>query len=333
MKRTKKFLALALLLSALITVGCGSGGEQEAAAGTSGTEAGTSEMIGAGTGENTELDVPEAGTGDAESDGKSDGTENTDGERVSSNKDMYIFLTNLELDGSKGTAYLHIVNRTEDSTISVTIDEVRIDGRESEWQSDGITVAGGETGDMAVHFSKPDSGDDLQELSECAYIRFGAAAPGLYGKEDAHVSFYVKGDKEIAEEIDKTMSKTKIEVYVEEQELYNANGIVITIPEQTISPSTYPTFHLECQYDHGLYYSFLDLKVDGELIAKGSHSNADGEIYPAEPSDDPIPVDFLAAVESGRDSGEITFVLDIWDDIMTSIDKPEITISYRIVTE
>lgn len=231
MKRTKKFFALALLLSALITVGCGNGGEQEAAAetGTGTTEADASETIGAGAGENTELDIPEAGTGDAESAGESDGTENAEGKRVSSNKDMYIFLTNLELDSSEGTAYLHIVNRTEDRTISIEMDEVWIDGREGGWQSDGITLAGGETGDMTVHFSRPNSGDDLQELSECAYIRFGAAAPGLYGKEDAHVSFYVKGDKETAEEIDKTMDKTKVEVYVEEQELYSKDGVVITL--------------------------------------------------------------------------------------------------------
>lgn len=47
MKKSKKFLALALLLSVLVVVGCGSGGEQEEAAemGAETTEADASEAI------------------------------------------------------------------------------------------------------------------------------------------------------------------------------------------------------------------------------------------------------------------------------------------------
>ena len=71
-----------------------------------------------------------------------------------------------------------------------------------------------------------------------------------------------------------------------------------------------PTFHLECQYDHGLYYSFLDLKVDGNLIAEGSHSNANGEIDPAEPSDDPIPVDFCCSAYHLNSAIYFSFSID-----------------------
>lgn len=122
-------------------------------------------------------------------------------------------------------------------------------------------------------------------------------------------------------------------VHIEEQELYNANNIVVTVPEQTINPSVYPTLRLACQYDHSLFFSYLDLKVDGEIYQKGSHSNADGQIDPAGPNDEPIPVDFWAAVDAGRDSGETTFVLDLWDDILTSIDTAEVTIPYTITSE
>lgn len=134
------------------------------------------------------------------------------------------------MDDEAGTASLHIINRKEDSTISIEMEEVWIDGRKGEWQADGITLAGGETGDMTVHFSRPDSGDDLQELSECAYIRFETAAPGFAGEENYHLDIYVKGDKETAEEMDKAReAMDAVEVYVEEQELYSKDGVVITL--------------------------------------------------------------------------------------------------------
>ena len=61
MKRSKKFLALALLVPTLITAACGSAEEQEEAAetGAETTEADDLETIGAGADETAKPDAPE----------------------------------------------------------------------------------------------------------------------------------------------------------------------------------------------------------------------------------------------------------------------------------
>ena len=223
MNKAKKFSALVLLLLAFTVMSCGNDKEQNTAADRA--ESGASDTIGAGADMGAE-----AGAGDAES----DGAENPEGERVLGNKDIYIYLTDLEMDDEEGTAYLHIINRTEDRTISIAMDEVKIDGRDSEWQTDeeATALAAGETKDMAVRFSRPDYGDDTKKLSECSYIRFEAAAPGLYGKENAHVGFYVKGDEETAEAVDEAVkAELNRKPSVEKQELYNDSGIIITLTE------------------------------------------------------------------------------------------------------
>lgn len=53
---------------------------------------------------------------------------------------------------------------------------------------------------MTIRFSRPDSGDDPQKLSECTYIRFETATPCFAGSENYHPDIYVKGDRETAEE-------------------------------------------------------------------------------------------------------------------------------------
>ena len=247
MNRAKKFSALVLLLLAFTVTGCGNDKEQDAVADRA--ESGASDTIGAGADMGAE-----AGAGDAES----DGAENPEGERVLGNKDIYIYLTDLEMDDEEGTAYLHIINRTEDRTISIAMDELKIDGRDSEWQTDeeATALAAGETKDMAVRFSRPDYGDDTKKLSECSYIRFEAAAPGLYGKENAHVDFYVKGDEETAEAVDEAVkAEMNRKPSAEKQELYNDNRVVITLTGLTAVKGTVAG-------DNGLIRDGIGLETD-----------------------------------------------------------------------
>lgn len=212
MKRAKIFPALVLLLFALTVTGCGNGKEQE--------------DIGSGQ---------SAGTEPGMEDAKADATGEPEGDMVLRHNKLYIYLTNLETGDEEGTAHLRMVNRTEDSDISITIEKVRIDGWESEWQTDeggAITLAGGETKDAAVRFSRPDAGDDVTKLSECAYIRFEIVGSGLSENGDIHADVYVKGDKDIAETISLEQNRKPA---VEEQEIYNDNGIVITVTGMNIT--------------------------------------------------------------------------------------------------
>ena len=308
MKRSKKFLGLALLLPMLATAGCGNGGKQEAAANTA------AETIGAKADENPEPDALETESGTK--DEKADRAEKAEGKRVSSNKDMYIYLTNLELDDEEGTAYLRLLNRTKDRTISVTVDKVRIDSMDGEWQSDEVTLAGGESKDTVVHFSRPNFGDDGKTLSECAYIKFSAAAPGLYGEENVHVTFYVKGDKELAKAIDESAAASAVDtsvILIEEQMIYNENGIVVTVPAQTVSDKDGFSVHIENNTDDTMFFYYENVTVNGVLLQERRQTYPD---MTAPGWDLDVYIDFMNSdgentekMQRDIKSGEISFTL------------------------
>lgn len=123
-------------------------------------------------------------------------------------------------------------------------------------------------------------------------------------------------------------------IQIEAQELYNGNNLLITIPAQTIPLSAMPELYIESQYEYPLYYSFLNLRLDGELIQEGSQSTADGQIPNGGPADAPIPVEFRDAVAAGRKSGEVTFVLAVWETLIDpALAEPEVTIPYTILRQ
>lgn len=199
------------------------------------------------------------------------------------NKDIDISLTNLELSDNEGTAYLHIINKTESSTISIAMDNVKIDGR-----------------------------------------------------EDAYVYFYVNGDETAAAAADKAFAAASVkEVYIKEQELYNADGIVITLPEQKLDPSKEPLIHFENNTETTIYLSYMNLTVDGELIQEGAHNTADGGGYAGASADEEIPVgeSLQEAVNSGRESGEISFVLFLTENQRDPLGEAAVTIPYTITAE
>lgn len=222
MNRAKKLSALALLLLAFTVTGCGNEKEQDTDRNRA--EAGASDAIGAGG---------SMGAEDNGEDAEAGGTVSPEGEKIFGHNKLDIYLTNLELGDEEGTAHLHMVNRTEDTAISISSDKVWMDGKEGEWQFDegAITLAGGEELDVAVRFSKPESGDDAQKLSEYAYINVGAYCFEPSNEESGFsFSFYVKGDDDIAEAVRAELNKKPaVEAMVEDKELYNDNGVTISL--------------------------------------------------------------------------------------------------------
>lgn len=320
MKRTKKFLALTLLLSALITVGCGSGGEQETAAETPETDA--SETIGAGTGENTELDVPEADS-DTET-GKE--TETTDFSFIDE------WITSIEDNKTELTLIIahHI---KEAKSVEFTYQDVLLDGAAAvNWEAHGLG-ADTFTIDPNAFQSFPQTlvlGTNIDDYSE---LTVHAVANFDDGTEPYPFSatFQINEMERNIEE----KAPASAEIYIEEQELYNANGIVITLPEQKLDPSKEPQIHFENNTEVTIYLSYMNLTVDGELIREGAHNTADGGGNAGVSADEEIPVgeSLQTAVDSGRDSGEITFVLFITENQYDPIAEPEITIPYTVITE
>lgn len=322
-KRNIKKLTACLLAFAMAftATGCGNNIEQDIAADTAETEemeANASDTVGSGTDVNMDLDTEETETS------------------VPLKEALTITASYMESEPGRDILYVDIEN-TAEKDVTVEWLDLMMDGKAASedsgsefesWFPDlwSVEIEAGDTYQEMFYIDHPTV--SYAEYAEAA-IEATVSDSSKTQTEPLNITISLK-DVEIVNA--ETTVKTSA-IHIEEQELYNANSIVVTIPEQTISPSSMPTFHLECQYDHSLYYSFLDLKVDGDLIAEGSHSNADGEIDPAEPSDDPIPVDFWTAIDSGKDSGKITFVLFITEDQRNPFVEPEITIPYTIIEE
>lgn len=124
-------------------------------------------------------------------------------------------------------------------------------------------------------------------------------------------------------------------MHIEAQELYNADGIVVTVPEQTLQYSYEPEIHLENSNDFDLYISFMNLTVDGNLIQEGSHNTSDAFVSASGSSDSGLPVKetLYDIVYSGTESGEIAFVLFLTENQNETFGETAVTIPYTITRE
>lgn len=124
-------------------------------------------------------------------------------------------------------------------------------------------------------------------------------------------------------------------MHIEAQELYNADGIVVTVPEQTLQYSYEPEIHLENSNGFDLYISFMSLTVDGNLIQEGSHNTSDAFVPASGSSDSALPVKetLYDTVYSGTESGEITFVLFLTENQNETFGETTVTIPYTITRE
>lgn len=215
MKRAQTLLLLLALALALALSMAGCGGNAD------------SGVIGAAAGVG---DATDGAAGTDGADGAADAAAGTDGyhvgERLARHPFLLVYLNSLEIGEDEGTAVLGLESTAEDVTITFGMSTVWIDGREGECRMDGdeVSLPAGEMMEVTVHFSCPDSS---KSLADSAYIMLNPYTFGLYNDEEIHLVLYVKGDKDIAEEIMNQNSAAA----AAELELYNEHGVIVTLTE------------------------------------------------------------------------------------------------------
>lgn len=322
-KSIKKTAACLLAFAlALTAIGCGSGREQEATtetAETTETGADASETIGAGTAKNTELDMPKT----------EEDTKPAEKKRLEDFEFTLPWITSIENDKTELTISI-IHHLKEVKSVEFTYQNVLLDNNTVEnWEAH---TPGG--GDQNTFTTNPNTGFlqiltlgvNMKEFSE---ITIQATANFNDGTDPYPFSVTYQ-ISEIEMQLPENSSAPPM-IFIEEQELYNANGIVVTVPEQKQDLYTYELeLHFESSLDHNMYISFLNVTVNGELAAKGGRGLVDVTLSPGE-TDSPL---YLGdSANFGEESGEITFVLFIDEDAYNPPAESAITIPYTIITE
>ena len=145
---------------------------------------------------------------------------------------MYIYLMSMETTEDEGTAVLRFLNRTEADTFSYKMDTVTVDGQKGQCQADTeiASLGGGETANMEVRFTRPDSGD--MTLTDCTYIKFNVTVSGYAKSGDGTLSFCIKGDMDTAKSIEEEIRrKQSLRFAAERQELFKDGEYTITLTE------------------------------------------------------------------------------------------------------
>lgn len=320
-KKNGKLTASLLALTLALTVGgCGSSGEQETSAETAETETNASDTIGSGADMKTEADTPEA-------DDDASSAEETQA------KDFQFIDQWITAIGESNTEMTLIIapHLEESKTVTFSYENVLLDGVPAEnWDASGI---GTDTFTTEQGVSFPQTLILNTNIDNYSELTIEAAANFDDGTEPYPFSVTYQVS-ELKRDIEESPAAPSL-IHIKEQELYNENGIVITLPEQKLDPSKEPQIHFENNTETTIYLSYMNLTVDDELIQEGAHNTADGGGNAGVLADEEIPVgeSLQTAVDSGRDSGEITFVLFITDNQRDPIAEPEITIPYTLIRE
>lgn len=215
MRNNKK--AMALLLAGMMAFGgCGDSKDTNASdiEAKDGLEA-TTDSVPDGT----------QGTDEAESQPEEEPQEQEWEEMIYNSEKLQIALARLEFDDEKdeGTAYLHLENKKEDGTIHIEQVQVSVDGTKGDISTDEGTVelSAGESRDISVRFSNPNA---APKLSESGAIELKMRIEGVgFDSWENGVGFYIKGD------YDSIIKPVPVHFTVEEAEIYNGNGVSITV--------------------------------------------------------------------------------------------------------
>lgn len=345
-KTTKKLAAWLLALAlALTAAGCGSNGEQNTAAGAeadasetvgSGAQADASESIGNGAGADTTLDVPES-----EAD--------TEADKKQARKDQCI--NDAWINDKEGMTSIGV--------------EIGNDGEESveilyhDFLFDGAAVEGWEPSEPAFTL-EPMTSRGLEVMlldipideftSKYSELTIQAMVTSTDGEELEPVIATYQISELVRSKDNSSPAQPQPQpgdINFTSQELYNANGLTVTIPEQTLK-ALYtdveglhyqePLLHFENQSEDYLFIQFKDTSVNGKAV--GIRDAFGDDYYDATPDageacDQYITLGdtLITAVDSGADSGEITLTLYISEDMETALDEAEITIPFTIVRE
>ena len=263
MKRSKKFLALTLLLSVLVTAGCGNAGEQKAAAATEAAQEKDLENIGAGAGESREQDASEEGFG----------TETEEEKKAADFSFIEGWITSIEEDKTEFTLIIahHI---KEPKSVEFTYQDVLLDGVAAEnWEAQGrgqstFTI------DPNNFQSFPQTlvlGANIDHYSE---LTIHATANFEDGTEPYPFSatFQVS---ELDRKIKEKVAAVSDEILIEEQEIYNADGILVTVPAQTVSDKDGFSIHVENNTDDSMVFYYENVTVNGVLTKEMRTSSSD----------------------------------------------------------
>ena len=304
MKRSREFLALALLVPTLITAACGSGGEQAETAetGAETTEADASETIGAGADVNTELDAPEAKVS------------------VPLSEALVITATKIETEMGRNRVYVDIENTTGEDVYIEWLD-LAIDGQtiskdsgsgSPSWFPDlwSPKIKAGETRQEKFfidHLDKP----------YVEYAETSIDATILNSDKTQTEPLKVTISLKDVETVDMNIDASK-EIYVEEQELYNDDGVIITVTGIEDGRSGYAT-ELRFQSSGSKIANFDELYIGDTLMYSITQ----------ELRTDGIEVIFENG-ESEEPSQVFVYIMD--EDVQELIreELPEISVVYRI---
>lgn len=309
MKNTKK--AMALLLAGIMAFGgCGNGNDGE------GQEA-DSESIGLGADVDTEPDTaPE--------------------EPLQSITDLMISY----VDGEESTISPMIMNYSEES-VEAALQGFLLDGVAVEdWHVSENAPLDTYNPDSVSFPLDPSTGRCLPialnaNIYEYSEITVLASVIFTDGRDPLPLSATFQISELERPEDREPIQSSGAKIHIEAQELYNADGIVVTVPEQTLQNSHEPEIHLENSNDFGMYLSFMSLTVDGELIQEGSHNTSDAFVSASGSSDSVLPVSEILfdTVYSGKESGEITFMLFLTENQSETFGETAVTIPYTITSE
>lgn len=117
-------------------------------------------------------------------------------------------------------------------------------------------------------------------------------------------------------------------LFVEEQEIYNANGLYAIIPEQELKGNGLQ-ISIENKRDSAIAISFMNVLFNEELVYKGSPNGSDMVLNAGEADSEWIYLgDGLETkmLESGTENGNISFTLFFTENQMDALDDPTITV-------
>lgn len=334
MKQTKKLLAsLFTFVLALAIAGCGNSKEQNAVTEPEETEADASESIGNTANIEATLDVPET-------------EEDTDAVEEQIRKFQYI--NDAWINDMEGLTEIGV--------------EIMNDGKEPveifyhDFLFDGAAVEGWEPSEPAFTL-EPMTGRGLGGIilmdisideftSKYSELTIQATVTSADGKElEPVVATYQISELVRSEDSNSSGQPQSGDIIFISQELYSANGLTVTLPEQTLK-ALYtdtdgrhyqePLLHFENQSGDYLFIRFTNTSVNGETVGiRDAFGDDYYDVTPAagEACDQYITLGdaLIAAVDSGVDSGEITLTLYISEDMETALDEAEITIPFAIV--
>lgn len=321
-KKIKKLTACLLALALTLTAtSCGNSEEQEADAGTAETNA--SENIGSEKAIDANLEVPKTDTS----------AEPAEKKQIPDFELVELWSVYAENDKTELTLiFSHHLDEVKSVTFSCQ--DVLLDGVSAgSWETYGFSAENYMT-EPDLYFSQALILDtniyDYSELTMQLTAEFDDGTKPYPFSATCQISEIEKREK-----VDPSGPSVTPVIVMAEQELYNANGIVITLPEQKLDPNEEPKIHFESSNGAMMYLSFMNLTVDGELIREGAHNTSDSAVSAGDSFDDTLPVgeSLLAAVDSGRESGEISFVLFFTENQHDTFDEAAVTIPYTIIEE